>query len=189
MKTSTKIIGAIFGLLPFSAIQADNQPSAANTCQSLYESQSNALKLSYQDFDQTSVGWRLLSESKCYVKSAELILAYKKVHTELQEWQKANLAFHAAQAYAFANDYPAALELLKQATWNMPPNSLIAWNAYVQATAAFLQKDSNLLRQYRDEVAKIQHPANLVNLTIVDNMLANIDKPYSVVYSMPKEKH
>lgn len=152
-------------------------------CPSLLQKQLKTLELDFNAFDQSPIGWRVLTKAKCYKESAELMELYLRKYPNLHICQKTLLSFHAGQSYAFINDYSSALRYFSYSTWDVPPNAPVVWNAYVNATIAFLRKDEPALRKYRDEIAKLKTPTNLLNLRIVDNMLAHLNKTYFDVYT------
>jgi hypothetical protein len=59
------------------------------------------------------------------------------------------------------------------------------WNAYVNATIAFLQADNESLRLHRERlaIASAKFPINRPNLVSADRLLACFGKPYKEAYS------
>lgn len=146
----------------------------------------NELELSYQDFDQRpGSGWRKVARDGKFLEAAELIERYEKSKTGLNEWQQINLRFHAGQLYAFADKYDQALSRFETALVpREPPDAPIRWNAYVKATIAFLKKDRESLRSFRDEIAKgPKLQGSVPNLDVVDRLIEHFDEPYRVAYS------
>jgi len=59
----------------------------------------------------------------------------------------------------------------------------VKWNAYVNATLAFLNKDKEKLIKYRNQIAQgLEIKAIIPNLDVVDALIANFDEPYSIAY-------
>jgi hypothetical protein len=175
-------------------IATEAQSPNSATCEAALEQQQNSLTLNVEEFDQTPrQGWRLLGEEmECYQEAAELIVSYLNVNsTKFQGNQDTILQFHAGQMYAFADDYEAAMPWFKRSfdqPDNLPPEFqpyITAWNAYVNATIAFLNKDKVALESYRAEVAKGPNgpDGKVMNLDIVDRLIDNFDKPYRNAYS------
>lgn len=63
----------------------------------------------------------------------------------------------------------------------------VRWNDYVFSTIAFLQKNKETLMHYRDEIANKGKSIQgiIPNLSIVENMIANMELSYAEVYRMP----
>ena len=144
-------------------------------------------KLDYVTFDQRfGQGWREVADAGRYAPAARLIEQYLRTNGDhLAAWQKRNLHFHAGQAYACAGDYPVAIGHMQQSWMNdEPPDSPIRWNAYVDATIAFLRKDRVTLQARRDEIAAgPPRDGEVPNLAVVQRLLDNLDQPYSKAYS------
>jgi hypothetical protein len=143
------------------------------------------LALSYHDFDQRlGGGWRRLADQGKYLEAARLNDRYEKANQGLAEWQQVNLRFHAGQLYAFADQNDEALARFKAALVpKEPADSPIRWNAYVQATLAFLEKDREKLAALREEIAKGPKLKGVVpNLDVVDRLIHYFDETYLVAY-------
>jgi hypothetical protein len=143
------------------------------------------LGLSYQDFDQRpGEGWRKIADEGNYLEATKLIDRYEKEKKGLAEWQRVNLRFHSGQLYAFADRKDQALARFKTALVpKEPADSPIRWNAYVQATIAFLERDRKKLTELREEIAKGPKVQGVVpNLDVVDRLIEYFDEPYSVAY-------
>ena len=144
-----------------------------------------SLGLDFDTFDQSSgAGWRQLAENGRFLEAANLIDSYIKKHKNLNESQMTILYFHAGQMYAFADDYKTALDRLNRSTYaEEPPDLPLRWNAYVQATIAFLSKDLKRLKECREEIA--EGPASQgekPNLDVVDRLIEHFHEPYSKAY-------
>jgi len=136
-------------------------------------------------FDQQSgTGWRQLAENGQFLDAAKLIDAYSSKHDGLDVSQRVNLNFHAGQMYAFAGDSKTAVERFNRSTYaEEPPELPLRWNAYVQATIAFLNKDLKRLKECREEIA--EGPAfqgKKANLDVVDRFVEHFDEPYATAY-------
>lgn len=140
------------------------------------------LSLSFDAFDQSENGWRLLSDETCYMAASQLIIHYVAAHPKLVQWQKANLYFHAGQLYAFDERNVAAVQMMHKAHHVAPTPEARYWNAYVDATIAFLNKNKFALKRNRDIMSSLAFGKPDINLMIVDNMLTHFYKPYSQVY-------
>lgn len=150
-----------------------------------------SLLLDFHHFDQTAKdGWRYWCDEGKYHEAAQLIESYLKLHPELSEFQNRLLHFHTGQMYACGNEYELAQQHLKDSFASETLDSGVEWNDYVRAIIAFLKKDKRSLIQYRKRIAKGPRVAGKVlNLDVVDSLIANFNKPYSVVclvcYSAP----
>lgn len=145
----------------------------------------SSLDQDYNAFDQRpGMGWRQLAEKGQFLDAAELIDEYIEKHKDLDESQRVNLNFHAGQMYAFADDTKNAIERLDKSTYaEEPPELPLRWNAYVQATIAFFNKDLKRLKECREEIA--MGPAfqgEKANLDVVERLIAHFDEPYSDAY-------
>ena len=159
--------------------------------------QNNILNLGYQSFDQNpNSGWRKVAQDKGITEAGNLIDRYLKKHKDLDPSETVNLHFHAGQMYAFADDYETALERFNKAKYKqefegIPEEAktfLDAWNAYVEATIAFLQKDKVKLLECRQQIMngpKID--GKIPHLDIIDSLINNFDLPYSEAYGVHKE--
>lgn len=159
---------------------------------------SDVLGLPFDAFDQSSdTGWRPLARDGCYLAAAQLLDDYVEEGAEAQENLQI-LRFHAGQMFAFAEDYPHAIERIEQCYW---PRELIeslaaddpeisralhGWNVYVDATLSFLRRDKESLQTYRDELAALVSdgiPGTDTNLRVVDRLLARFEASYADAYN------
>ncbi len=139
----------------------------------------------YNAFDQQAgMGWRQLAENGKFLDAASLIEEYLRRHQDLNESQRVNLNFHAGQMYAFADDYQKAMDLFKRSSYAEEPPALpLRWNAYVEATIAFLKKDKDRLRECREEIVRgPTFQGEKANLDVVDRLIKHFDEPYSEAY-------
>ena len=110
------------------------------------------LALDEEAFDQGTQGWRLLERQGCYSAAADLIAAYRaKRHPkrDTTSW------FHEAQMRAYAGDYARAVAILPNARHRYDG---FGWNAYLDATAAFLRRDRAALDAARERLAATPLP-------------------------------
>ena len=98
--------------------------------------------------------------------------------------QRVNLNYYAGQMYAFADDYRTAIDRFNKSTYAQePPELPLRWNAYVDATIAFLKKDIDRLKECREEI--VQGPTfhgEKANLNVVDRLIKHFDEQYSKAY-------
>src|SRR5271165_6176389 len=136
------------------------------------------LALTYQELDQSpGGGWRKIADQGKYLEAGRLVDRYEMEKKGLEEWQRVNLRFHAGQLYAFADKKDHALARFNKA---LSPKELadspIRWNAYVQATIAFLERDLKKLTNLREEIAKGPKLEGVVpNLDVVDRLITHFD--------------
>lgn len=174
-------------LLPTLFVLADSASRPAVAPQPPIAS---ALRQTYRQFDQRpGKGWRKLANPGQHQRAARLIDLYSANRPGLLEWQKRNLSFHAGQLYAFAGQTKLALQRFKASRIpKEPPNLPIRWNAYVDATIAFLKNDRVGLKKHRDKVAAgPKFRGTIPNLNVVDALLANFGKPYAIAYRAMKK--
>jgi len=141
--------------------------------------------LAYEAFDQTrDGGWRKIAKAGEYLKAARSIEDYAKRRADLRSWQRINLSFHAGQLYAFAGDNETAIKRFSDAmNANEAKDSPIRWNAYVDATIAFLKKDRERILERRHEIACGPNlDGEIPNLDVVDRLIEGFDKSYAEAY-------
>jgi hypothetical protein len=141
--------------------------------------------LSWHAFDQTpGQYWRKLADQKRFAEAAELIEAYLALHPELDEGAQkvngANVHFHAAQCWAFADRTAEASKHLtlsrNDPQWEVA--SGLNWNDYVSGTEAFLRGDRETLQAMRERLANAPD-TNQPNLAVLDRLIANFGRPYA----------
>jgi hypothetical protein len=119
----------------------------------------NALMaLDEQSFDQDlSGGWRELANiSQCQEVAADLIRDFRESH----HIASGILFWHEGQLRAMANHYEHAVPLLEKSR-KPALEDFAGWNLYVDATVAFLQKDSSALERARQALAILQPSGEL----------------------------
>lgn len=127
------------------------------------------LGLDENQFDQdASGGWRALSITPgCTLVAADLLHDYREAHNK----NSGLLYWHEAQLRAIAGQYREAVVLMEHSY--MPAEAdKVAWNAYVDATIAFLRKDKVALEQARVKLAAVRPPPEDVDMPpIVDGYM------------------
>lgn len=159
-------------------------------CKAALKAQQRSLSFSFDAFDQKPhQGWRRLGEDlHCYREAAQLITRYLNTKTKLTTSDIEILSFHAGQMLAFNNDYESAIPFIEKSfSKSLPPKYKTyadAWDAYVNATIAFLERDKPALEAYRDQVAAGPKLPNgeVMNLAVVDRLIKNFSKPYRKAY-------
>lgn len=138
------------------------------------------LAMSYEEFDQSKTGWRLLAEKRQFVEAAEFIRDYLVEHRDLDLYQQDSLWFHAGQMYAFANNELEAIACMSHSMQaEQSPYAPIQWKPYVVATIAFLQKDESKLRQQQQIIAKgIVMDGEIPNFALVNRMVERLHETY-----------
>ena len=143
------------------------------------------IEIGYETFDQTpKSGWRLLADEKKHAEAATLIEEFLTNGDELTPSQIRNLNFHAGQMHAFADNYVSAIQRFRLTlVATEPEDSPIRWNAYVNATIAFLENDKDTLASCRNEISKGPKFGDVVpNLSVVDSLISHLGKSYSEAY-------
>jgi hypothetical protein len=157
-----------------------------------------------QDLSNGGGGWRKIGNTPgCELAAAGLLAAYRETHPG----SDSILAWHEGQMRASAGQSSRAIPLLRAARKD-PAKDPAGWNAYVDATVAFLQRDKAALADARQRLAAVPYPADsgmppLVNGTVefpaeagrpamkmrwppnidvVDGLVACFDKPYTAAY-------
>jgi hypothetical protein len=142
----------------------------------------------YDGFDQRpGRGWRAYADQGRHREAAEFIERYLAGQGGLEDWQKVNLHFHAAQCHALSGE-PAgvdkALAHLQHARHKSEyPESPVRWNDYVDATEAFLRSDLKALKAARARIAAgPKTDGKAPNLDVVDRLIERFGKPYAEAY-------
>ncbi|MCL5031333.1 MAG: hypothetical protein M1480_20205 [Bacteroidetes bacterium] len=140
--------------------------------------------MDFDTFDQSDKGWRHIRFLDNYQEAADIIIYYIDNKKELNEYQKMVLNHHAGQMLASNNNYFEALKHFKKALYSVPEsNKQIKWNAYVNATIAFLDKDMPKLLKYKKEL-ETPPPVDgyYPNLPFVNSFIINFNKTYKEAY-------
>jgi hypothetical protein len=153
-----------------------------------------------QDLSNGGSGWRALSRKpECQLVAANLLRDYRAAHNT----QSGILFWHEGQLRAMAGDYSDAIPLLEKSRKPIG-DDLAGWNAYVDATVAFLKKDRPALDAARSQLADVKPDADTEvkdgfieahmadgrvakfawppNLDVVDGLRRCFDKPYAAAY-------
>jgi len=136
------------------------------------------LDATYDDFDQAATGaasWRTLMNSGCYTGAAKVIVSYLEAHkAQLTAEQTRTLYFHAGQVTALGGDDRASVPYFEK---SRDASATADWNAYVDATVAFLKNDRDALAAARDAYAKVAKPGS-PRLGVINGLLSCLGKPY-----------
>jgi len=140
------------------------------------------LKLDYWEFDQAPQGWRSISEftdasNADYLVAGILCEEYYAKRDDVAQQDRAMVAFHAGQNYAFGGAYANAILNFERAF--RENENRADWNAYVTATIAFLRKDKHALIVARASLSTI--PGQM-NLNVVDRLITHFDDSYKAAY-------
>jgi hypothetical protein len=126
-------------------------------------------------FDQTSSGWRSLSQPRAitalrdyiskYVRQGQFVNVPKGNKTLLPN----TLYWHLGQLLAMAGDNASAVASMRNSLSGDPD-----WDAYVRATVAFLANNRKAFDQYVDQPNS--------NKETIDRLAANWGKSYKDAY-------
>ncbi|MEE3625924.1 hypothetical protein UCD39_18365 [Nitrospirillum sp. BR 11752] len=153
------------------------------------------LALDGQAFDQDlNGGWRHIAyKPGCMTAAADLLRDYRAAHPQ----EPARILYwHEGQLRAMTGDTAAALPLLDQSRDPRATSRAQAWNAYVDATMAFLRRDQRSLLAARDRLSHVPPPPPEpdargtsmkvvkwpMNMGIVNSLVACFTKPYADAY-------
>ena len=153
-----------------------------------------------QDLSNGGGGWRRVANIPgCEVAAADLIAQYRDAHPQ----SASVLTWHEGQLRASGGQNELAIPLLLAARKD-PGVDLAGWNAYVDATVAFLQRDKSALIAARQKLLAVPYvevegmpplqdgyvtfptpPGQPIlrfrwpiNIEVVDGLLNCFDKPY-----------
>lgn len=135
-----------------NAAPPQNAPSA-----SCAHDRSGLLALDEDRFDQDfDGGWRALANRPgCKLPAADLLRDYRQAHNN----EAGILYWHEAQLRAMAGQSEAAIELMEKSR-KPADKDKAGWNAYVDASIAFLRKDRPALEQARQGLATVPFPGD-----------------------------
>lgn len=163
------------------------------------------LALDELQFDQDFTGgWRALADKPgCKLAAADLLRDYRQVHGN----EAGILYWHEAQLRAFAGQTQAAIGLMEKSR-QPAGRDQGGWNAYVDASIAFLRRDRPALAQARQDLAAVPFPTDQglpplkngivdmpmeggktmkmrwpPNIDVVDGFVKCFDKPYEAAYA------
>lgn len=171
---------------PSTDLQVEEKLVVLAECGVDGESLKQKFALDYLSFDQDpEAGWRPVAQAQeCFPAAAFLIEMYLQENLFLLKDQKRMLFVHAGQNYASASQYKRSIPWLKK---SMHPSDEdlyghnLAWNLYMEATIAFLEKDLQSLQRARDELAKIK-PTNEEVKMVQRMMIARPEYDYPEGY-------
>ncbi len=160
-----------------------------------------------QDLTGGGGGWRAIANRPgCELAAADLLAAYRAKHPTVGSL----LAWHEGQMRASAGQYEQAIPLLAAAR-KPAEQDLAGWNAYVDATVAFLRQDKAALLAAQTRLAAVSYPEGTgmpplkdgyfelptqpgqptmrmrwpPNIEVVDGLVACFGKPYAEAYDAP----
>ena len=109
-------------------------------------------------FDQDlEGGWRTLADRGCHREAADLLAAYAALPKAAGNTM---IPWHEGQMRAEAGQYPQAVALM-QRTYKPTDTDPGYWNAYVDGTIAFLQRDRAALEKARARLIAIPAPEQI----------------------------
>lgn len=128
IKIQCVLLILISGVLPVPAQDAATQPG---------------LEYPQSIFDSDTCCWRELSAAGCYVQAADLIKAYLRYHSHVEN--RHSLQWHLGQMLAMADQYKEATRQFKKTysvfySWFGGADGR-AWYLYAKGTVAFLERD------------------------------------------------
>lgn len=153
-------LGVILFLVPEVA-HSQSTDTAGVTVQCV-EDKKALLELDFQQFDRTvGAGWRpVASKEGCETAAADLISEYRDTRLAPDDDRSAvSLSWHEGQMRAAAGQSEHAIRLFN-GTFREPErhNADVAWNLYVRATIAFLERDRELLDNTHQELVTLPEP-------------------------------
>ena len=137
------------------------------------EEYSRLMKLSLDDFDQSSKGFR--QHTGNYELIRLLIPAYIRVN-ELSPRQSRNLHWHLGQIHAFNDNYEDAIIEMDQSY----EGGSVTWECYVSGSIAFLEKDMDALQE---SLATLRAQENQMNIEILEKFVTHFDASYVQAYN------
>jgi len=200
MQKSALII-LLAGIVATYGSSASAQNADAKRCP---HDRAQLLALDERQFDQDLAGgWRQLSNmSGCTLVAADLLRDYQQTHNT----NSGLMSWHEAQLRANAGQYPEAIALMKR-SYKPAHDDQAGWNAYVDATIAFLRRDKPALQRARQALSAVQAPVRAdvppvvdgymevdfadgskrkirwpPNIDVVEGLEACFDKPYAEAY-------
>ena len=143
------------------------------------------LDADYEAFDQSpngATGWRPMLNKGCYMQAAEIIEAYvRRNRSRLSHEATSTLHFHAGQALALGGRDSLSVPQFALARGSADTEE---WNAYVDGTIAFLQKDSVALESARARYERATRPG-APRLRVLDALRACLSRPYAEAVMCP----
>lgn len=175
----------MWSALLFLASASANASDATGVSVRCIEKRRPLLELSLNQFDQDpNGGWRKVAEKEeCKADAAELIAQYRE---HLQS-RMTSLYWHEGQIRAEIGETNAAVRLMKRAKHPEVSEGISQadWNAYVDATIAFLQSDRSALIAARHRLIATASRGNSqppLNLNVVNALLRCFGQSYRTAY-------
>ena len=180
------VLAVLLGAGPAQAESAD--------CTLAPAERERLLSLDFNSFDQSQEdGWRPWGYKECDEVVETLIGEYVTRHaTTLMPRQKAILRFHAGQILSFGGREQDALVYFRQSyEAEDTAGTMVDWNAYVDATIAFIEKDRPAVEAALARIMQQAPPEGQfleifgpkpVNSWVVKGFLDCFDKPYGQAY-------
>ena len=132
------------------------------------------MALDLDSFDQDMQGgWRYYANQQKFEEAASLIETYTERHTEISEFDRSVLSWHAGQMLAMDGQEERAIPLMEKS--RKKEDDFMLWNPYVDATIAFLKKDRPAFDTNFKAVAAMTNNPNLPLLRILEEYF---DKSY-----------
>ena len=150
--------------------------AAASTCAVPAAEAVAQLSLPYAAFDNRGApfGWRTLSSSGCTDAAVSLLTRYAEENrSRLAPAEQREIAFHIGQALAMAGREPESIPWFEHA---LSAEASGEWDTYVQATLAFLRRDTVALGAARASYATLAPDS--MRLQIIDGLVACPTEPY-----------
>ena len=151
--------------------------ASVSSCEVPPQEASASIGLSYEAFDGQSGphSWRSLLDTGCVDSAVTLLSAYSSANdVRLDQKQRLELQFHIGQALAMTGRVDESIPHFVKAS---APEAPAEWRTYVEATLAFLRRDSEGLAAARLAYARIAPDS--MRLRIIDGMVACPSEPYA----------
>lgn len=138
---------------------------------------SASIELPYAAFDGQPgpYGWRSLLEAGCVDAAVRLLAAYATANDAgLNQEQRLEMQFHIGQSLAMSGREEESIPYFVRSS---APDAPAEWRTYVEATLAFLRRDTASLAAARIAYARIAPDS--MRLRFIDGMVACPGEPYA----------
>ena len=180
------LVVCLLSLASAACARQATQLAGAASCAGTDDKREQALKLSWDEFDQQSaspVSFRAIADRGCKREAGELVLYYLAHKEGLDESQQRLSRFYAGQLLAEAGEEARALELIRSTYWpEQPADSPLDWNTYVAGIIAFLETDRTALMAARKSL-ETASGNNLINARILARMEKCVEKRYAEIWT------